>query len=214
MSSEYNSQAKGFCHVLVLSRFHSHTKESALFSRSTAKSHQLSPASPSEYFCYILDSWTPVEVITKKSTTAWCVKWKLFKNHQPLGILPRGISISQNTNWFCQMRSFLSKPQLVVWPSLCSMCLGWAAVFSASKEPPPIQHLCPQEVTRGLRSGGGAMALRRHPHRRGQQGHRQALEALETLVQQRLRPPKSRLSRRQKREAQKLTSQVVFYTTQ
>lgn len=26
MSSEYNSQAKGFCHVLVLSRFHSHTK--------------------------------------------------------------------------------------------------------------------------------------------------------------------------------------------
>ena len=56
MSSEYNSQAKGFCHVLVLSRFHSHTKKSALFSRSTAKSHQLSPASPSEYFCYILDS--------------------------------------------------------------------------------------------------------------------------------------------------------------
>lgn len=137
MSSEYNSQAKGFCHVLVLSRFHSHTKKSALFSRSTAKSHQLSPASPSEYFCYILDSWTPVEVITKKSTTAWRVKCKLFKNHQPLDTLPRGISISQNTNWFCQMRSLLSKPQLVVWPSLCGVCLCWAAVFSASREKTP-----------------------------------------------------------------------------
>ena len=170
MSSEYNSQAKGFCHVLVLSRFHSHTKKSALFSRSTAKSHQLSPASPSEYFCYILDSWTPVEVIMKKSTTAWRVKWKLFKNHHSLDTLPRGVSISQNTNWFCQMRSFLSNPQLVVWLSLCPVLS--CHVSCIKREATTLnQRLCPQDATRGLRrsredrgggGGGKAMALRGH----------------------------------------------------
>ena len=161
-------------------------KKSALFSRSTAKSHQLSPASPSEYFCYILDSWTPVEVITKKSTTAWRVKCKLFKNHQPLDTLPRGISISQNTNWFCQMRSLLSKPQLVVWPSLCGVCLCWDAVFSASREKTPQTNTSALRTWPGDWGGAGwteeggvePWPWGGTPYRRSQQGPRQDLETL------------------------------------
>lgn len=59
-----------------------HIQKSALFSRSAAKSHQLSHASPSKYVTFrVLElQW---KWIMKKSRTAWLIKWKNVKttNH-------------------------------------------------------------------------------------------------------------------------------------
>lgn len=120
----------------------------------------------------IFDSWTPVEVITKKSRTTRHVKWKVLKTtSQWIPYQQKYLSAKIQTDF--TKWGYFFKPQDWQLDSLLSECEA-----EAEGEPVALSwHLPEEQLALIFRAN-----VSHTPH-------------LETLVQQHFRPPKSWLSR-------------------